>query len=84
MRDQFIAYLLDLLDADERQWLEEQLARDPSMQVELTVFRRAVELFECDPEHVEPPQALAARTCQRLHARLQSGCQQPPDGPIAS
>ena len=81
MRDQFIAYLFDLLDADERQWLEAELERNESLQVELTVFRRAVELFEHDPEHVEPPQSLAARTCERLHARFVAEHRPPPSEP---
>jgi hypothetical protein len=58
-----IGYLLDALDADERESLEERLRGDAALAAQLETARGHLDLLG-RPDSCEPPPGLAARTCQ--------------------
>lgn len=66
MRELLIGYLLDALDSSERARVERLLAADPALRAELAELKATLKPLDEDPEHLEPPPELAARTCESL------------------
>ncbi len=79
MREQLLAYLLNDLNAEERQAVEEALSRDPALAKELEHLRECLEAgCEETEEVVPPPSKLASRTCSFVEhaiAKSKSLCQ---------
>lgn len=66
MREQLLGYLMEALEADERQRLEEALRRDPGLQRDLELLHESLEPLRADDAWFDPPQNLASRTCERV------------------
>jgi len=64
MREELLGYLLDALEADEREAVERRLKDDSELQRELEALHEELEPLQCDDGHCDPPPDLAARTCQ--------------------
>ena len=58
MRERLLGYLLDALEPEERQAVEDALARDPKLQRELEVLADSLEPLEASGDDVEPPEGL--------------------------
>jgi hypothetical protein len=58
----FLGYVLDALEPDERQSLEARIERDPRLADQVALFQRAVAILD-DGKSCEPPAGLAERTC---------------------
>ena len=59
-----LGYLLDALDAAERQRLEERLEREPALHDALTRLRAALDVLDDGERHCPPPADLVQRTCE--------------------
>jgi hypothetical protein len=66
MRELLLGYLLDALDSQERARVERLLAADPALRAELAELKASLKPLDDDPEHLDPPPELAARTCESL------------------
>jgi len=64
IRQDLLGYLLDALDADERQCVEEQLDRDPALHDDLARLRGALDVLDDGERHFPPPADLTQRTCR--------------------
>ncbi len=72
MRDQMIPYLLELLESEERQQLDSQLALDESQRFELELLNAAIDWLEVDDELLSPGSDLVPRVAQRLFGNKSS------------
>lgn len=73
MREQLLGYLLEALDADEREDVEAQLKRDPCLQRELELLHESLEPLRAAEQRFEPPTGLAERTLQSVLQRASGG-----------
>ena len=64
MQAELIGYLLNALEEEELRCVEEMLAADEAARRQLEVLRQALLPLGCSQRHDEPPQDLAARTCE--------------------
>lgn len=62
MENNYIGYLLDALDDDERTELETARAESPRIQSALDMLQKAIDPLAADKEEFEPPADLATRT----------------------
>lgn len=82
--EDFIGYLLDLVDPDERVAVEGYLAANPDAVVRVDRLRAALSPLEADRDDPAPLPGLATRTVARLAAALVQGRPQagvPPEEP---
>lgn len=61
---QLIGYLLDALDEEEREQIEQELARRPELRKKLQRLKDRLGFLDLGRVDVSPPQGLAERTCQ--------------------
>lgn len=71
-------YALDLLDEEERRWVEEQIADCPDLSAELAEFQQAIDTIP----YAAPPVSMATNLKDRLFDRI--GEEIPPPSPIQS
>ncbi len=71
-----LGYLLDALNADEREAFEERLRGDAALAAQLEAARGQLEILG-RPEACEPPPGLAARTCRFVAEQRAIGDRQP-------
>ena len=69
-REQLLGYLLGALDDAERQQVEDELGKNPTLRVEMARFQELLSRLGMDEEPTEhqPPDGLAARTCDFVAA----------------
>lgn len=61
---QLIGYLLNALDDEEREQIEQELARRPELRKKLERLKKRLRCLDFGRIEVSPPPGLAARTCQ--------------------
>jgi hypothetical protein len=69
MRDELVGYIVGALDEEARHEVEAHLPTDPKLQAELDLLRESVKPLDADRQHDDPPQGLAARTCEYVFQR---------------
>ncbi|MGQ9821733.1 MAG: hypothetical protein ACUVQK_07725 [Thermogutta sp.] len=70
---QWIGYLLDALEENERAELEQALRERADWRQELAAFRRRLSCLELARPDVSPPPGLAARTCKFIFDAVREG-----------
>jgi hypothetical protein len=63
MQEQLLGYLLGALEPAEHEAIERQLNERRELQLDLEKLRCCLDPLHCDAGHVDPPPALASRTC---------------------
>jgi anti-sigma-K factor RskA len=72
MQARLLGYLLNALDEEEARCVEEMLAASEAARRQLELLRHALLPLGGRPRHDDPPQDLAARTCQRVRENRQT------------
>src|SRR5262245_7783898 len=77
-REQLLGYLLGALDDAEREQVEDELGKNPTLRVEMARFQELLSRLGMDEEPVEhePPAGLAERTCEFVAAHASAGAAQ--------
>ena len=73
MHETLLCYLLNALEEDEARRVEEMLAANEAVRQQLELLRLALLPLGTNQRHDEPPQDLAARTCQLVRENRQAG-----------
>lgn len=66
MHDQLVGYLLNALEEDELRRVEQLLAVDKQVRMQLVLLRHALLPLENDAQDEGLPRGLAARTCEYI------------------
>ena len=81
MQEYLLGYLLGALEEDEQQMVQRQLQTDPQLRAELERLRERLQPLEDLRGDYEPPEGLAAMTCERI-AELQRSATAPRPRPV--
>ena len=73
MREQLLGYLLGALDGPERESVETQLERDSGLRQHIERLDAGLDPLRMDPDQVDPPDGLAAQTCEYVAAQAEAG-----------
>lgn len=69
MREELLGYVLGALEPEEERVVENRLEAEPELRNELETVRRLVKPLTWDDVAIEPPAALADRTCELIEER---------------
>jgi hypothetical protein len=70
MREQLLGYLLDALDADEREAVEAEIQRNPRLGREVELLHESLDPLRADNEDFDPPEGLASQTCAFVKSHI--------------
>ena len=77
MRNELLGYLIGALETDERVQVENELASNDQLRVQMELLRRGLTPLEADGERIDPPVGLARRTIDFVFLRLALQAQGP-------